>query len=100
VLTSLDSVLRSTMGDTRMEHSTGSGEDEGNVVVVVVVDVDDLGRRKSLESLPLLDETMQLVKLIEVPESLAKGSKSVKKDVPRTLSVFALPESRINAALA
>jgi hypothetical protein len=98
VLTSLDSVLRSTMGDTRMEHSTGSGEDEGNVVVVVVVD--DLGRRKSLESLPLLDETMQLVKLIEVPESLAKGSKSVKKDVPRTLSVFALPESRINAALA
>lgn len=79
-----------------MEHSTGSSEEEDVVSVVVAA----LGRRNSLESLPMLEETIQLVKLTFVPESFAFGSSRVKKGVPSTLSSIVLPERRKKAALA
>ena len=87
VVTSLLCVLRATMGDTRMAHSTGS-----------LLKV--FGSKKSLESLPMLEETMQLVKLMESPAALASGSRNLVKEDPRTFPASPLPDSRKKAALA
>ena len=70
-----------------MAHSTG-------------LSVRVLGSKKSLESLPMLEDTMLLVKLMESPAALASGSRKLVKEDPKMLFASSLPDSRIKAALA
>eukprot|EP00539_Tryblionella_compressa_P003981 CAMPEP_0178747524 /NCGR_PEP_ID=MMETSP0744-20121128/8367_1 /TAXON_ID=913974 /ORGANISM="Nitzschia punctata, Strain CCMP561" /LENGTH=63 /DNA_ID=CAMNT_0020400765 /DNA_START=239 /DNA_END=426 /DNA_ORIENTATION=+ len=63
------------MGETRMEHSIGSG------------DTATLGRKNNLESLPMLDDTMQFVRFNAFSAALALESRSDNREAPRTALV-------------